>query len=192
MATKSTARPITFFDEVVAATPGGDPRLQCCLQCGTCGGSCPSAADMEHSPRQIFAMIAGGRKEDVLLSNTPWYCVSCYHCVVRCPQEIHITELMYTIKRMAVQQGLYRQSKATIASSFSKTFIEAVEEYGRSFELGLATRHHLSHHPLDMVKMAPMAIGLLRRGRMDLTPKRIKNIGQLKAILAKAKELVTP
>ncbi len=30
---------------------------------------------------------------------------------------------------------------------------------------------------------------MLRRGRMDLTPKRIKGIDQLKAILAKAKEL---
>jgi hypothetical protein len=34
-----------------------------------------------------------------------------------------------------------------------------------------------------------MAMDMLRRGRIDLTPKRIKNIDQLKAILAKAKEL---
>jgi hypothetical protein len=40
-----------------------------------------------------------------------------------------------------------------------------------------------------MVKMAPMGMGMLRRGRMDLTPKRIKGIDQLKAILAKAKEM---
>jgi hypothetical protein len=40
-----------------------------------------------------------------------------------------------------------------------------------------------------MPKMMPMALGLLRKGRMDLTPKRIKNIDGLKSILAKAKEL---
>ena len=75
------------------------------------------------------------------------------------------------------------------APDFSETFIGNVENYGRSFELGLATRFHLSHHPLDMPKMAQMGLDMLRRGRIDLTPNRIKNLGQLKAILAKAKDL---
>jgi heterodisulfide reductase subunit C len=144
---------------------------------------------MDHTPRAIFAMIEAGMKDQVLRSNTPWYCVSCYYCMVRCPQEVHITDVMYTLKRMAVQEGLYRQSSAADAPEFSETFIDNVENYGRSFELGLATRFHLTHHPLNMHKMAPMAMDLLRRGRIDLTPKRIKNIKQLKSILAKAKEL---
>jgi heterodisulfide reductase subunit C/quinone-modifying oxidoreductase subunit QmoC len=84
---------------------------------------------------------------------------------------------------------MYKQSSAADAPKFSETFIGNVENYGRSFELGLATRFHLSHHPLDMHKMAPMALDMLRRGRIDLTPNRIKQIDQLKAILAKAKEL---
>jgi hypothetical protein len=96
---------------------------------------------------------------------------------------------MYTLKRMAIKQGNFQESSASDAPGFSQTFIDHVENYGRSFELGLATRYHLSHHPLDMVKMAPMGLGMLRKGRMDLTPKRIKNIQQLKSILAKAKEL---
>lgn len=184
----SAAPTVSFFEEVIAATPG-DPRLELCLQCGTCGGSCPSGPDMDHTPRALFAMIAAGMKEAVLRSNTPWYCVSCYYCIVRCPQEVHITDVMYTLKRMAIQEGFYRESKASEAPEFSRTFIDYVENYGRSFELGLATRYHLRYHPLDAVKMAPMAIDLFRRGRMDLTPKQIKGIGQLKAILAKAKEL---
>jgi heterodisulfide reductase subunit C len=182
------ARAPTLFDEVVAATPG-DPHLELCLQCGTCGGSCPSGPDMDHTPRAIFAMIAAGMKDQVLRSNTPWYCVSCYYCMVRCPQEIHITDLMYTLKRMAIQEGLYRESSAAEAPDFSETFIDFVENYGRSFELGLATRYHLRHHPLSAVRLAPMGLGMLRRGRMDLTPTRIKGVDQLKAILAKAKEL---
>lgn len=180
----------TFFDEVVAATPGGDPHLELCLQCGTCGGSCPSGPDMDHTPRALFAMINAGMREQVLHSNTPWYCVSCYYCMARCPQEIHITDIMYTLKRMAIQEGLYRESKAAEASDFSETFIDLVENYGRSFELGLATRYHLRHHPLNAVRMATtIGMGLLRKDRMDLTPKRIKGIKQLKAILSKAKEL---
>lgn len=183
------ASPQTFMQEVMAATPG-KTHLELCLQCGTCGGSCPSGPDMDHTPRALFAMIEAGMRDEVLRSNTPWYCVSCYYCMERCPQEVHITDLMYTLKRMAIQAGLYRASTAADAPEFSETFIDFVENYGRSFELGLATRYHLRHHPLDAVKMASsMGLGMLRRGRMDLTPRRIEHIDQLKAILAKAKEL---
>ncbi|NOZ26587.1 MAG: 4Fe-4S dicluster domain-containing protein [Chloroflexi bacterium] len=182
------ARVATFLEEVIAATPG-DPHLELCLQCGTCGGSCPSGPDMDHTPRQLFAMIAAGLKDEVLRSNTPWYCVSCYYCVARCPQEVHITDVMYTLKQMAIREGLYRESSAAEVPEFSETFIDLVENYGRSFELGLATRYTLRHHPLNVVKMAPMGLELLRKGRMDLTPKRIKGLDQLQAILAKAREL---
>jgi len=181
--------PRTFMAEVIAGTPGGDPHLEMCIQCGTCGGSCPSGPDMEHSPRQLFAMIEAGMREEVLRSNTPWYCVSCYFCMVRCPQEVHITDLMYTLKRMAIKEGNYRESSAADAPDFSETFIDFVENYGRSFELGLATRYHLKHHPLGAMKMAGFGLEMLRKGRMDLAPKKIKGIDQLQAILAKAKEL---
>jgi heterodisulfide reductase subunit C len=98
--------PFDFLDEVQARTPG-QSRLLMCIQCGTCGGSCPSGADMEHTPRSIFAMIRADMREEVLRSNTPWYCVSCYYCTVRCPQDVHITDIMYTLKRMAVDARLY-------------------------------------------------------------------------------------
>lgn len=184
------ARAPTFFDDVVAKTPGGDPHLELCLQCGTCGGSCPSGPDMEHTPRALFAMIDAGMKEQVLSSNTPWYCVSCYYCMVRCPQEVKITDIMYTLKRMAIQEGNYQDSTASDAPGFSETFIDLVENYGRSFEVGIAARHHLRHHPLKMVGMATgFGLDMLRKGRMDITPNRIDNLDQLKAILKKAKEL---
>jgi heterodisulfide reductase subunit C len=60
----------SFFERVMAATPGGD-LLRTCLQCGTCGGSCPSGPDMDATPRKLFAMIAANMEEDVLASNTP-------------------------------------------------------------------------------------------------------------------------
>jgi heterodisulfide reductase subunit C len=178
----------SFAQEVIKATPV-DPHLEQCIQCGTCGGSCPSGDDMEHSPRAIFAMIAAGMRNEVLRSNTFWYCVSCYYCTVRCPQEVHITDLMYTLKRMSIKAGNYRESSTPNSPDFSETFIDYVENYGRSFEFGLATRYHLKHHPLDMIKMAPMGLGMLRRRRMDLSPRKIKGIDQLKRILHKARQL---
>lgn len=176
---------LRFLEEVSARTAGVS-RLEMCIQCGTCGGSCPSAADMDHTPRLLFAMIRAGFREEALRSNTPWICVSCYHCVVRCPQEVHITDVMYTLKSMAIAEKLYKE---TTAPDFSQTFVDMVENYGRSFEFGLATRHYLKHYPLRLPSMAPMGLGLLTKKRMEITPRRIQKIEQLKAILARAKEL---
>jgi heterodisulfide reductase subunit C/quinone-modifying oxidoreductase subunit QmoC len=64
-----------------------------------------------------------------------------------------------------------------------------VESYGRSFELGLATRHYLKHFPLRLPSMAPMGLGLLSKKRLEITPRRIAGIEQLKKILQHAKEL---
>jgi len=175
----------SFLAEVSADTPGVS-RLEMCIQCGTCGGSCPSARDMDHSPRQVFAMIHADMKDEVLASNTPWYCVSCYFCTTRCPQEIHITDIMYTLKRMAIKANLYEDDTA---ANLSKTFVNQVENNGRSFELGLATRHYLRHQPLRLVGSASFGLGMLSKGRLDLTAQKIDGLGQLKAILNKAKEL---
>lgn len=176
---------LRFLEEVSAATAGVS-RLEMCIQCGTCGGSCPSAADMDHTPRMLFAMVRAGLREQVLRSNTPWICVSCYHCVVRCPQDVHIADVMYTLKSMAIRARLYTDSTAP---EFSQTFVDNVENYGRSYEFGLATRHYLKHFPLRLPSMAPMGLGMLTRKRMDITPHRIDGIEQLRAILARAKEL---
>jgi heterodisulfide reductase subunit C len=176
---------LTLLEEVSARTAGVS-RLEMCIQCGTCGGSCPSAADMDHTPRMLFAMLRAGMREAALRSNTPWICVSCYHCVVRCPQNVHIADVMYTLKSMAIQAKLYQDSTAP---DFSRTFVDMVEEYGRSYEFGLATRHYLKHFPLRLPSMAPMGLGLLSKQRMSITPTRIKGIDQLKAILKRAKEL---
>jgi heterodisulfide reductase subunit C2 len=176
---------LTLLDEVSARTAGVS-RLEMCIQCGTCGGSCPSAADMDHTPRMLFAMLRAGMREAALKSNTPWICVSCYHCVVRCPQNVHIADVMYTLKGMAIEAKLFQDSTAP---DFSQTFVDMVEEYGRGFEFGLATRHYLKHFPLRLPGMVPMGLGLLSKKRMTITPNRIKGIKQLTAILDRAKEL---
>lgn len=181
----------SFFDRVVDATPGGE-RLSHCLQCGSCGGSCPSGPDMDFTPRALFAMIDAGMEDDVLSSNTPWYCVSCYACTTRCPQQIPITDIMYTLKQMAIKKGHYEQAHA---AKWSETFIGFVEQRGRSFEAGLATRYYLFHRPreffqpMQLFKMGMMGANMMRRSKLALRPKSIRDMDQLTAILDKAKSL---
>jgi len=178
-----TASSGTFMAEVMEQTPGGE-ALQTCLQCGTCGGSCPSGSDMDHTPRAVFALVAAGERAAVLKSNTPWYCVSCYYCMVRCPQEIPVTDVMYTLRRMSASAGAHESGDA---ADFSRTFIDLVERYGRSFELELAARYHLTHSPFSKMSQGPLAIGMVLKDRLSFRPKRIRGLESFRAILAKAK-----
>lgn len=174
-----------FFREVIADTPGGE-QLVHCLQCGSCGGSCPNGADMQYTPRAIFAMINANRRKEVLSANTMWCCVSCYLCTTRCPQNIPITEIMYALKRRAIAEGY---AKDTDAPALAKTFTGFVEDYGRSFEFGLASRYYFFNKPLSMLKLVPMGLSMLSRGRMHLRPNKIRRVDQLRAIITKAKEI---
>jgi heterodisulfide reductase subunit C len=184
--TRETRAP-TFLQEVTAVIPT-DSRLEACIQCGTCGGSCPSAADMDHTPRQIFALIRAGARDQVMDSNTPWMCVSCYLCAVRCPQQIHIPDVMYALKAKATREG---RVPGNIAPDFSKTFVENIHKYGRSFEVGLAAKYYLRHLGTwtRLPGMATSGLGMVAKGRMGLRPHRIRGVRGLNAILDRATEL---
>lgn len=174
-----------FLRDVISDTPGGEQIVHC-LQCGSCGGSCPNGAEMEYTPRAIFAMIAADRREDVLTANTMWQCVSCYLCTARCPQEIPITDLMYALKRMAIREGM---AKNTDAPALAKTFTDLVEKYGRSFEFGIATRYLLINKPMSLLRMSGMGMSMFSKGRLSLIPTKIRQVKQLQAIVDKAREL---
>ena len=176
---------LSLLHEVSMKTAGVS-RLEMCIQCGTCGGSCPAAMDMDHTPRMLFAMLRAGMRQEVLRSNTPWICVSCYHCVVRCPQQVHIADVMYTLKGMASKAKLYRSSTAP---DFSRTFVNMVKTFGRGYELGLVALHYLKHFPFRLPGMVPMGYGMVTKGRMPFVPHRIKNMDQLRKIMNRAEEL---
>jgi hypothetical protein len=43
--------------------------------------------------------------------------------------------------------------------------------------------------PFALLKMGPMGMQMFTRGRMSLTPTKIKKLGQLQAIIKKAREI---
>jgi quinone-modifying oxidoreductase subunit QmoC len=94
------------FGRQIDSQLGGEDLYRC-IQCGTCSGICPLSVFMDHTPRQIMAMTRAGFRDDVLSSNTPWLCASCYACTVECPKEIKITDVMYAIKREAIRRKVY-------------------------------------------------------------------------------------
>jgi heterodisulfide reductase subunit C len=177
---------ISFVEEVMNATPG-ESHLDMCIQCGTCGGSCPSGADMDHTPRAIFAMIREDMREEVYKSNTPWFCISCYYCTVRCPQEVHVTDLMYTLKSMSSRAGY---AKHTPWEDFSLTFNNYVINNGRAFELGVASLPAMMHmQPRNWPGLAEMGIGMVLKQKISFIPSKIKGIDGLQKILKRADEI---
>lgn len=175
---------ITFAQEIsnLLYADEGEP-LRTCIQCGTCSGTCPVAGYMDFSPRQIIAMINQGMKDQVLESNTYWYCASCYHCTVRCPQDINITELMYALKRYSIWKS--RSKEGLIGPTFSEAFVKMIVRGGRSYEPILAPSYIFSFTPREFIQEVAGATELLLKGRMPILPARIKRIENFRRMIGR-------
>jgi heterodisulfide reductase subunit C len=165
------------FLEDIYAIPGGE-KVKECIQCGTCSASCPTSYAMDYTPREIIAALRAGLLERVLKSNTIWLCASCYSCTVRCPSGIKLTDIMYELKRLAIEFNL--APKTAKAPLVSKLFVSIVDKYGRISETELVSKFYLKTNPLSMLGMIPRAYKLFMRGSLPLIPHKIKGTSELK------------
>lgn len=163
----------------------GGQEIERCIQCGTCSGSCPLAAEMHHGPRALFDMLRAGDDDafhEALSSPDPWLCVSCYQCQVRCPQEIPVTDLMYALKRLALASGLAPVGGRT--RDMYEAFMAVTRKHGRITDGLLMARYGL-RHPDDAVRSLPLAVGLLRRKRLDPGVQKVADPGKWRALFQK-------
>lgn len=136
---------------------------------------------MDHAPRTLFALIRDDDIQAALQSNTPWYCVSCYQCMDRCPQEIPVADIMYRLKQMAVAEGL--QPHTHKLPDFYRAFAEDVGSNGRMTEAHVMARYSIKH-PMDAAANTATALKLLIRGRLDLIPSRTRRPGEISTLTA--------
>jgi len=165
----------------VSDRPGCE-GLFSCLQCGACSGTCPLSIYMDFSPRRIIALVREGFRADALSSKTIWLCASCYSCAVHCPRQIHITDVMYSLKREAIGDRLYpaRFPVPVLAQEFCKL----VRQRGRSSEFWLVLRMALRSNPSILFKMVRTGWDLARTGRLSLRRERIRDMSSLARHLA--------
>jgi heterodisulfide reductase subunit C len=168
------------FPAEIMARPGGED-LQQCIQCGTCSAGCPLAIYMDYTPRRIIALTRSGLERDVLQSVTPWLCASCYECQVRCPRGLKVTDIMYALKRRAMEKKVY--PKKFPIPVLANEFFKAVASHGRNSETWVVTQMLLRTRPTALLAMAPQGLKLLRAGRLSLKKDRIENTRQLKTLL---------
>ncbi|HHM24360.1 MAG TPA: 4Fe-4S dicluster domain-containing protein [Bacteroidetes bacterium] len=168
------------FPEWVSTVPGGE-HIKECIQCGTCSGICPLSIYMDLTPRRIIAMIDGGFKDEVLRSFSVWLCASCYACTVNCPKDIKITDVMYALKRRAIEERIFPDHKFTIPV-LAKSFGDLVRKNGRSTESWLVIKLALKTSLLRLFSMAPLGLKLMKTGRMPLKHEKVQNREQIKKI----------
>jgi heterodisulfide reductase subunit C len=177
---------VKLIDEI-AGIPGCE-AVRLCIQCGTCTASCPNADRMEHTPAQLIAMARADMRKEVLSSNAMWYCLSCYMCTVRCPRGVQPTGLMHALEELSIRNDLVHTHLLT------PTMYRLFNHYcsmGSLPELQFMTRFYLSTNPLNAWRMIPVALNLLKRGRLSFKTRKLSPTGrkQLQDILKKAESI---
>ena len=93
------------FKFEVAERPGAE-NIRKCYACGTCTAGCPVFhVEHKYNPRKIIRMILLGMREEVLKSKIIWLCAQCYVCSANCPQDVDFSNIMMSLRDMAVQEG---------------------------------------------------------------------------------------
>ncbi len=167
------SRDPAFRDAILKTEIG--KKIPTCMQCGICAGSCPVSHEMDYTPRQLVRLIQLGLKKEVLNSNTIWICTTCFSCSVRCPREIHPTELMEALKPLAIAEGIKNKN-----ARFDSIFSDVVKKKGRASELLLISKYSLSEP--EMIKQASFGLSLIAKGKLPLSIDKMKDTGELEAI----------
>lgn len=168
------------FASWVTSQTGGE-NLRHCIQCGICSAACPLSLYMDYTPRRLINLAREGFKKEVLSSLTIWLCSSCYACRVECPKEIQVTDIMYLLKRKAIEEGVYPRNFPipVLAREFSRMIFM----FGRVNETLLVTDLFLRTNWFKFLSMTGLGLNLMRTGRMSVLPDSIEGRDQLRKVL---------
>lgn len=117
---------------------------------------------------------------EALSSNTLWFCSSCYQCMDRCPQEIPVTDIIYTLKQMATEMKTMPSGlkMPDLYASFAYNLLH----FGRVTEPLIMAKYAVKH-PLDALRSIPLALKLMTRKRMEIKPQMTKTGHSIRAFL---------
>jgi len=83
-----------------------DELLYECYQCARCTGSCPAAIVVEgFNPRNLLLKCSRLGLEAAVSDEKLWCCTTCHVCEDRCPQMLHVTDLLMQLMNEAAQRG---------------------------------------------------------------------------------------
>lgn len=85
-----------------------------CINCGTCSAICPAAEVYDYDPRQIANIVQtrdDAAIEELLRSNTIWYCGECMSCKTRCPRNNAPGLIIQALRTLSIETGLFVESE---------------------------------------------------------------------------------
>jgi heterodisulfide reductase subunit C len=82
-----------------------------CYACENCTTVCPVVENYENPektlgllPHQIMRSLGLGLRDLALGSNMLWDCLTCYQCQEHCPQGVKVTDVLYELKNLAIEE----------------------------------------------------------------------------------------
>lgn len=94
-----------------------EESLKSCMNCGMCTAVCPAAEFYDYDPRRICDLVQRGDDEELeqlMRSDTIWYCGQCMSCKTRCPRGNVPGELISVLRKVSQETGLFRHSEKGI------------------------------------------------------------------------------
>lgn len=77
-------------------------NIDLCMQCGGCSSGCPLTEEMDLLPSTVIRYAQLGMDE-ALDSTTPWVCITCFNCEVRCPRGIDVANVMEALRQTTLR-----------------------------------------------------------------------------------------
>lgn len=88
--------------------------LKSCINCGTCTAVCPAASFYDYDPRIIVETVQRGNEEELeqlLSSDTIWYCGECLSCKTRCPRGNTPGYIVQSLRNLSQELGYCNRSE---------------------------------------------------------------------------------
>ena len=88
--------------------------LHACMNCGVCTGVCPAAEFYNYDPRQIVCIVQtrdDDAIEELLKSDTIWYCGECMSCRPRCPRGNTPGYVIQALRTLSQKLGFFVESE---------------------------------------------------------------------------------
>ncbi len=108
--------------------------LKACINCGVCTAICPAAAFNNYDPRQIVDTVQHGNEteiEQLLKSDTIWYCGECLSCKTRCPRGNTPGYIIQALRALSIETGLFIESEQGRKQlAIKRTVGEHILKYG--------------------------------------------------------------
>lgn len=88
--------------------------LNACMNCGVCTAICPAAEFYDYDPRKVVDIVQSKDEpkiEELLKSETIWYCGECMSCKTRCPRGNAPGLIIMALRSLSQDLGYFTESE---------------------------------------------------------------------------------